>query len=343
MAELRIGFIGCGEIAVAHARAIEEASNARLVACMDVVESVAKDLGEKYSAKWTTDPEEVLSEPEVDAVYIATPHYLHCHYSTRSARKGKHIMCEKPIATTLHDADQMISVANECGVKLSVCFAMRFEVWVQEARRLVNAGAIGEPIAVFLSTLTQKPQTYWQAGHSGRVKTDWRTSREKSGGGILIMNLSHDIDYALSYILELKPKRIFSQYGTFATDAEVEDLISVCGRLENGAILQIEGSSCAWGGKGNPSRIIGTRGQLILDNPLQLYITHEFENFKRNEWNEIKLEQDKPCRTLYVESFARAVLDGGEVPASGEEARRALEVVLSAYESGESNSVVEFE
>lgn len=341
MGKLKVGFIGCGEIAVHHAKSLAATPNAQLVVAMDTVESLAKDLAEKYGARWTTNADVVLDDPEVDAVYIATPHSLHASYAVQAAEKGKHVMCEKPIATTLEDADRMIAAARAAGTKLSICYVLRFEKRVEKVRSLVRAGVIGEPIGVFLSALFYKPESYWQQGWSGRVKTDWRMSKAKSGGGITIMNLSHDIDFVVSYVLDLRLTRIFSQYGTFTTPVEVEDLLIACGRLSNGAVLHLEASSCALGGRGNPSRILGTRGQIILSNPLQLYTRQDFDGLKRDEWNEIKVEQPYDSRAKFIEEFARAVLEGGDAPIPGEEGRRALEIVCSAYRSGETNRVVE--
>src|SRR5688572_14040007 len=95
--ELGFGIIGCGEIAVATAKGIAEAENARIARVMDVREELARDLGEKYSASWGTSQEELLADPAVEAVYIAVPHYLHAPITEAAAAAGKHVLCEKPI------------------------------------------------------------------------------------------------------------------------------------------------------------------------------------------------------------------------------------------------------
>src|SRR5436309_1905669 len=83
--ELGFGIIGCGEIAVATAKGIAEAENARIARVMDVREELARDLGEKYGARWTASQEELLADPAVEAVYIAVPHFLHAPIAVQAA------------------------------------------------------------------------------------------------------------------------------------------------------------------------------------------------------------------------------------------------------------------
>ncbi|MBM4047469.1 MAG: Gfo/Idh/MocA family oxidoreductase [Planctomycetes bacterium] len=94
--KLGIGFIGCGEIAVATAKGLAMAQNARLAMAMDVSEALAKDMGEQYQAPFTTDVDKLLASPDVHAVYIATPHHLHAPMAIKAAQAGKHVMVEKP-------------------------------------------------------------------------------------------------------------------------------------------------------------------------------------------------------------------------------------------------------
>src|SRR5579884_716577 len=120
--KLRIGMIGCGEIAVQTAKGIAAAASAEHVMMMDVSERVARDLGQTYGVPHTTSVEELLANPRVDAVYIAVPHYLHAPLAIQAIRAGKHVLVEKPIATTLADADAMIAAAREARVAFSVAY-----------------------------------------------------------------------------------------------------------------------------------------------------------------------------------------------------------------------------
>src|SRR3954447_20898647 len=153
---LRIGLIGCGEIAAATAKGIQEAEHATIAAVMDTNEAPAEDLGRTYDVPWTTDAAELLAHSDVDAVYIAVPHYLHAPLTIQAAQAGKHVLCEKPIATTLADADHMIAACAEAGVFLSIAFDAQLTPAMQRLRDLIVAGAIGEVIGTRIVALVDK-------------------------------------------------------------------------------------------------------------------------------------------------------------------------------------------
>ena len=333
---LKIGIIGCGEIAVQTAKAIHLAKNAEIGIVMDIREYLAKDLGMKYNVPYTTDLDEVLKS-DIDAVYIATPHDTHADLTIKAAEAGKHVLVEKPIATNLEDADRMIEACRKAGVKLSVCFVLRYSPPVVKAKELIDANVIGNIIGIHTCTLLDKPSSYWEGGYTGRVKNNWRAYKKRAGGGVLIMNVIHNIDY-LRYATGLEVIRAYSEYDTLATPVEVEDCIVVSLRYSNKAVGSIVASSCAKGGIGPfrmaQDRIMGDKGQIILNDPLLVYVTEDNEKFhlKGNKWNEIALEKVNP-RQKYVEAVAEAILSDKEVPITGDDGRKALEVVIAAYKS----------
>ena len=194
MEQLRIGMIGCGEIAVKTAAAIAESAYARHVMVMDTRAELAQDLGERYGVPWTDRVEVLLANPAVDAVYIAVPHYLHAPLAIQAAEAGKQILVEKPIALSLADAEAMIAAARANGVWLSVNFHAQVDPLCQAARNLVAQGAIGAVIGTRIVFRGDKPASYWTSGYSGRVATDWRVQKATAGGGVLIMNIIHDLN-----------------------------------------------------------------------------------------------------------------------------------------------------
>ena len=336
---LRVGIIGCGEIAVHHAKGIHGANNAEIGMVMDVVPDLAKDLGEKYNVPYTTDIDALLNQKDIDAVYIATPHHLHAPLTVKAVRAGKHVMVEKPMAVNLTQAKEMIDECRKAEVVLSVCFVLRYLASTIKARELIQREAIGKVIAIETLAMAEKPASYWQGGYTGRAKSDWRTSKDKSGGGILIMNVSHNID-TMRYITGLEVKRVYSEYDTFATPVEVEDTILCTLRYNNGAVGCIEASSCARGKGVEIDKIYGSEGQIVLGTPLKVYTTREMEGLKPNQWNEITLEQTYDLRTRYVEEFAQAVFLGKEPPITGKDGYAVLEVVVAAYKSGQTHAPV---
>lgn len=333
--KLRIGMIGCGEIAYkATGHSIRASTNAEMVVAMDPVEEVARSFGEAFGVEATTGVDAVLSSPDVDAVVISTPHYLHAPLTIAAARAGKHVMVEKPIACTLEQADAMIAACRKAGVLLAVNLVSRYDPDAAQAKEWIAQGAIGKIIACKFHAASNKPDSYWTGGYTGRVQTVWRKSKEQSGGGMLIMNLVHDID-RFRYITGLEAVRVYAEYDTYATDVEVEDFITLSIRYDNGAIGNLMASSCARGNEGTGNRIYGTEGQIIFDrDKLRIYTNRETEGLQSGAWNEVQVPVID-ARQVFIERFADAWSEGRTPDIPGEEGRKTLEVIYAAYRSGE--------
>jgi len=344
-AKLRIGFIGCGEIAVATAKGVDASEHGQISYAMDVKNVLAKDLAEPRGAKWTTDVKELIAGDDVDAVYICTPHYLHAPMAIKAAKAGKHVLCEKPIATTLKDAEKMLSACREADVLLTIAFCMRYRPEAVKARELLGKGVLGNYVGTYHASLGDKKDTYWTGGYSGRAKTDWRTKRKTAGGGILVMNAIHNIDL-MRWMTGMEADRVTAQYATRATKVEVEDIISVAIRYKNGAIGSIDGSSCARGGlppgAARGDRIYGTEGQMAVGaGKLLLWTRKSVAGLKKEEWQEVELQKsDKNARGAWVDDTAAAIANGSAPPITGEDGFAALAIVSAAYESGKKGKAV---
>jgi predicted dehydrogenase len=310
-----------------------------MVTGVDPVEHVARSFGETYNIETTTDLESVLSSDEVEAVIVSTPHYLHAPLGIAAARAGKHVMVEKPIACTLEQADALIAACREEGVLLSVCLVSRYTPEAVRAKVLIEQGAIGRITALKFHGASNKADSYWTGGFTGRVQTTWRKSKLESGGGILIMNFVHDID-RLRYITGLEAVRVYAEHDTFNTDTEVEDWITVSIRYDNGALGTLLASSCARGGESTGNRIYGTEGQIVFGRGgMRVYTDLEVEGLERGAWTEISLPR-VDTRQVYLERFAQAVRSGTPPDIPGEQGRKTLETIVAAYQSGETHMPV---
>jgi predicted dehydrogenase len=341
--QLRFGIVGAGEIALQTAHAIDASQHTCVTAVMDVREEMARDLASACDAAWTTDASDLLTRSDVDAVYIAVPHYLHAPLSVNAAHAGKHVLCEKPMATTLDDADRMIAACRDAGVTLSIGFDAQVTPIIVRVRELVRAGAIGQVIGVHVAQLIDKPASYWSSGWSGRVTTDWRVSKEKAGGGVLVMNGIHDLN-TVRFVTGLEVRRVYAEYGTFATPVEVEDYLVATLRYDNGAAGTIEMGSCIRGGseiRGPGIRIYGTAGQITLGDSPRIYVTRSYEEYEAGTWQDIGGAYEQYSRLAIVDGFANAVLEGNPPPVTGEDGRATLEIVLAAYRSGETGRPVD--
>jgi predicted dehydrogenase len=352
-AKLRFGLIGLGEIAYkSTGHVLERCVRAEAVVGMDPVDHIAASYQARFEIPCSTSLADVLSSPDVDAVVISTPHNTHVALGIRAAEAGKHVIVEKPMATTLEDADALIMACRMAGV---VCSSkegsVRYQPATARAKELIKAGAIGEVMATQVFGAANKPDSYWTGGYSGRVQTTWRKSKTESGGGILLMNYIYDI-YRLRYVTGLEVARVFAEYDTYRTAVEVEDFIAVTLRYMNGALgTFMAGSSAPGASKSGVrgtravgNRIFGTAGQIVFeDRGLLVYTDNEVEGLKTGEWTELPFAEafGDQSYVTYFDRFAKAIAEGTPVDIPCEEGRKDLEVFLAAYRSGETHLPVD--
>jgi predicted dehydrogenase/threonine dehydrogenase-like Zn-dependent dehydrogenase len=331
---LRLGFIGCGEIAAHNAAGVAASARCKLVQVMDLNEDAARSLGRQFRVPYTTDLDELLGNRDVDAVVIAVPHNLHAQVALRAAAAGKHVVVEKPIATTLADADAMIAGCRQAGVALSVLFSFRYEPPVLRAREIVQAGGLGTIVGTHIGFTTEKPAGYWGQGYTGKVLTDWRGSKEKCGGGVLIMNVCHTIDY-FRFVTGLEVTRAYSEYGTLNSPVEVEDIITVALRYDGGAVGSIHAATLAREDKRSEERIWGTHGSLDLAPEPRVYTMRRVADLAPGRWQTLGKLAKANRVAVYFDRLAAAIAAGRPPEVTGEDGRVNLAVVLAAYESSE--------
>jgi len=341
---LRIGMIGCGDAGLRAARGIQDAEHAELAGVMDVNEQLVRDLGDQCAVPWTCDLAELLALPHLDAVYIAVPNYLLTSIALTAVAAGKHILCEKPMATSVADADRMIAACADAGLTLGVAFEAQVTPEIQRLQELVRGGAIGEVMGTRITLMMDKPDTYWTHGYTGRVVTDWRLSKAKAGGGMLVTTCIHDIN-AVLYISGLEASRVYAEYGAYMNPVDVEDLIVVSVRYSNGAIGHIEGGSHIPGNEDPMDwtvHIYGKEGQVALGETLRIFTTRADAGVPAHSWYEVGPKHEAHAgRTRVMEGFAAAVLAGRRPPVTGEDGRAALAIAMAAYQAGQEKRPVE--
>lgn len=337
---MRFALVGCGEVAYSNARAIEALQDCELVAAVDVDAETARALGEQFDVRHTTSLELVLEDQRVDTVIAAVPHHLHADICVQAAAAGKHVLVEKPIATNLHDADRMIEACDRAGVALSVLFSYRYEPRIVKAGEVIEAGAIGEIVGTSIHFMTEKPASYYIEGHNRRVQTDWRGSWEKAGGGVLLMNCCHMLDY-FRYLTGLEVVEVSSTYSTGNSPVEVEDTISVSMLYENGAVGSVMASSVARGERWRfDERIWGTHGTVDITPDLRAYTLRKVAGLRPARWQRLKFDPKGNRIATYLDRFAHTVRRGERPDVRGEDGRANLALILAAYESANTRKTV---
>lgn len=172
---------------------------------------------------WTTLPE-ALSESGADAVYVATPVFLHAPQTIASLRAGKHVLCEKPMALNYREACSMERAADQSGRTLGIAYYRRMYPKVNRANALIGAGAIRRPV------FAEATSHDWFSTANGF--REWLTDPKRSGGGPLYDIASHRIDL-MNYLFG-KPRRVTGQLSTLVHATQVEDNATVLIEYENG-------------------------------------------------------------------------------------------------------------
>ena len=201
--------------------ALMQAPGSTVVAVMRRDAEKARDFALRHGVpRWYADVDALLADPEVDAVYVASPHHLHLAHVTRAAQAGKAILCEKPVGVSTAEAQAVVDVCRAASVSLSVAYYRRYWPVVQEMRRLLADGAIGEVVQARVQLADHFLPDPERA---------WLTEPEQAGGGALANAGSHWIDlirYLLGDVVEVTAA-CSGHFGGFKT----EDTIGVQMRM----------------------------------------------------------------------------------------------------------------
>ncbi|MBC2457740.1 Gfo/Idh/MocA family protein [Clostridium beijerinckii] len=290
MKKLNIGLIGAGFMAKAHSMAYATmpmffhpapAEAVRRTICDVTIES-AKEAAERYGfEKYTTDWRDIVSDPEIDVIDIATPNDSHAEIAIAAAKAGKQIISEKPLARTVSEAKEMYDAVISSGVTHMVAFNYRRTPAVALAKKYISEGAIGK-VLNFRGTYLQD----WSADPNSPLS--WRFKKDIAGSGALGDIATHSIDMARYLVGEIAEVSALSQtyiserpiqsggsdkLGTVKSNDDVpkgkvdvddENLFLV--KFENGAVGSIEATRNAWGRNNFLTfEIHGTLGSICFD------------------------------------------------------------------------------
>ena len=194
--EIRWGIIGCGNVTeVKSGPAFNKVPGSKLIAVMRRNTEKAKEYAQRHKVPmWFDDAEALIQNPEINAIYVATPPDTHAHYAIMAMRAGKPVYVEKPMARTYQECLEMIKVKQETGIPLFVAYYRRMLPGFQKIKQLITSGIIGKPVCFNLRFFTPpRPEDFFTA-------TPWRVIPEISGGGYFHDLASHQLDF-LDYIL----------------------------------------------------------------------------------------------------------------------------------------------
>ena len=344
--KVRWGVIGAGGIA--DRRTIPGmmlCDNAELVAVMEINMELAEKCRAKWGCKKAYDSEAaLLADPEIDAVYIASPVFLHAKQAMAAADAGKHILIEKPLAMTSEEGQKVVEYCKEKGVLIAAGLMMRFGAYVQAMKKAVAEGKIGKPVSGYAQF------TCWYPDMPG----NWRQSKKNGGGGSMMDMGVHCIDL-MQYILGTKVKDVAAFHDTLTFNYEVEDSSTVLLRMENGAQCVVQSNfnipddAAKW-----RVELFGDQGRLLGDNvigqidcgELEAMFCSKSETYDDLQDNNLKKGElmDAEFGNMYtreIESFGNSILNDLPLEVPATDAVRLQKIMALAYQANDEKKILD--
>jgi predicted dehydrogenase len=342
--KLGVGVIGAGGISrAAHLPNLKRNPRVDLVAVADIDPTAARQAAADFDIpNWYESYQELLDNPKVEAVTVTTWPTAHAAPVIAAARAGKHILCEKPIAPTLEEANAMVAAAEQAGVKFAMGYQHRFGTALPLVRRLLDEGVVGRPMGM----------TQVGLGPS-RHRVPWFLQKEFSGGGVLMdwgIYTAHTILWLMGPVETVyATSEIFRPDvkvgGELLTDIDVEDTVMATLRFSSGAMGSWYAAWAVAAGHGSMS-IDGSEGSILTrrDVPgIDVYSNTFGEPAHVRGWRHISAVEP-PLIEIHYRKLAHlidAVLDDQPLQLTGADGRDALELVDAVYRSAESGHPVD--
>ncbi|MDY6873408.1 MAG: Gfo/Idh/MocA family oxidoreductase [Chloroflexota bacterium] len=338
---IRIGIIGAGKIVrVRHLPEAEQNPNAEVRAVCDLIEDRAQELADQYHCKPYTDYKKMIQDPELDAIVVAATNKTHAMMTIDALNAGKHVLCEKPMATSLEDAKQMLAAAEKNGKQLMIGNNQRLETAHQKAKDLLQSGKLGKVLT--FNTVFGHPGSEEWAIEGDKT---WFYKKEVAGLGVLGDLAIHKLDLVRWLINE-----DYAQVSAFTntlsktyadgTPIDLEDN-AVCVLKTRNGILGTLSASWSYKKEKNVTTIYCQKGVMEIftdpEFPLAIHYNHEAGEYYQLGKKSTNLEQ---LNSGVMDAFVGALNAGKDVPIPGIEGYKALEAVMACQRSAESGQVV---
>ncbi|MEJ7820761.1 MAG: Gfo/Idh/MocA family oxidoreductase [Chitinophagaceae bacterium] len=330
MSKLNYGIIGCGKIAQRHAEHIEKLG--KLVAVCDIIKEKAEKLGSKYNAEPYQQIEEFLTaNRDIDVISVCSPNGLHAEHSIKSLKAGFHVLCEKPMALSVHDCGEMISVAERANKRLFIVKQNRFNPPVVAVKKLIDEGRLGKIYSVQLNCFWNRNEEYYNNSWKGTKDLD---------GGTLYTQFSHFIDLIYWIVGDVKDVRSFNENYDHNGIIDFEDTGVATLKFYNGAIGTInytvnsydknmEGSLTLFAEKGT----VKIGGQYLNELEYQSIKDYKIENLPAGNPpnNYGKYFGSMSNHNLVYENVAEVLTNGGVITTNGFEGLKTVEIIDKIY------------
>lgn len=346
MEKVRLGIIGCGSITkYRHAPEAKANENVELIAVSDPNEDNAKEVARRFDIpKVYTDYETMLSREELDAVVVATPNYLHADATIKALQKGAHVLCEKPMATTLYECENMLKAAKASGKFLMIAHNQRFNAAHVKAREIIKSGELGKVLS-FKTTFGHGGPEKW----SSDKPDTWFFHKDKALFGSMADLGVHKIDL-LRFLLGEE----FVEAGAFVATLskrypngqliDVDDNAVCILKSQSGAVGTLTASWTYPGSEDNSTVIYCEKGSIALYADPRFSMIIRYANGQK-VYFELDTMQTNQSQTKsgVMDEFINCIVTNTTPRISGEEGYKTMKVVFACLESAKIGKIVKID
>ena len=335
---MNVGIIGSGGWASRYALSLQESEKARLVAVAGGTRAPA--YAEKFGLRLEPSPAALCAASDIDIVAVVCPHGVHAEHTVCAADHGKHVLVEKPMATTVAECDQMTEAAERAGVKLMVAHSRRFFPLVKQAKALLDDGAIGRILML--------RQLFCHNARGFGTKPGHWMSDPKLSVGFFLGYGCHQLDMTL-HLVGSRVRTVMARFGNYWADTPIENCGALFLDFESGVystfteLCSMPTELKAWPpfpGFHETNEIIGERGLMLL-RPYEKLLLRAAD-----DWQTIceltPREADPVLDFLReeVEALTDAIETDTDPPVTAAEGRHTVEIIEAAYRSSETGEAV---
>jgi predicted dehydrogenase len=325
-----IGLLATGQIIPAFAKSKYAKPVAFITGHPEKNMEKAKSLGIDPKNVYTYDTyDSIKDNPEIDVVYNVLPNAMHPEYTIRGAKAGKHILCEKPMATNVADCQAMIDACKAAGKKLMIAYRMQYEPMTRKFIELTRS-SIGD-----LKSITTEAS--FTMGAANTPDNYWRLNKKMAGGGPLMDMGIYGLQ-AARYLSGQEPSRVTAisfQPANNPQFSQVEQTMSISLEFPSGlvaTILTSYGFSC------NRARAYGVRGAVEME-PLQAYANNHLWQGRGADRQEVKVDPANHFATE-MDAFCLSIMNNQPILTPGEEGLRDMKIITAAFESARTGKSV---
>jgi len=335
---VRVGIVGGGNISDTHARAARETPGVELAAFWARDPEKARRMAAGYGGTAFQNLEDMLAHRPMDLVLVGTPSGLHAEHARAAARRGLHVLVEKPLDITTERIDALIDECDRARVKLGVIFQDRTAPHLQWLKQLIAQGALGKPILASARVKWYRPPEYYAGSR-------WRGTWALDGGGALMNQGIHSVDLLLWLLGDVE--RVYATTRTALHAIETEDTAVACLEFAGGAVGTLDVTTAAFPGFPRRVELTGSEGTIVVERDHVVSVELRTprappppDEGEANASATSPVVSDARGHRRVLEDFVSAIRTGGAPLCDGRDGRRSVELAQAVYRSARTGAAV---